>query len=401
MQTIINDPGDFSYVIGPYKRPIATVSPGETFIVETADAFENRITSPDDDITQIITLPYVNPLTGPIYVEGAEKGDTIAVTIHSIEVTRDYGVSALIPEFGGLCGTVFTRTLNPPLPPRVMLHPISDGEITFSEDLDIAAIPYEPFYGTIGTAPELEAISSLAPGFHGGNMDAADVCPGNTIHLPVNVPGALLHIGDGHAAQGDAEVCGVATEIPTRGVLTVDLIKGQHVATPRVESDDFLMTVGSARPMEDAARIAFYELVMWLESSYGIERLTAYQLCSQVARVRLANMVDILYSVVAKFPKRYLPRSIITMPDMSKGNPHKTSSTPTASACTTPTGAHPTPTRPPSCCCTACRTAPEAGTSSPPRLAQTTASSPSTTADTATARMPRPTPTASETTSPT
>ena len=102
MQTIINDPGDFSYVIGPYKQPVATVSPGETFIVETADAFENRITSPDDDITQIITLPYVNPLTGPIYVEGAEKGDTIAVTIHSIELTRDYGVSALIPEFGGL-----------------------------------------------------------------------------------------------------------------------------------------------------------------------------------------------------------------------------------------------------------------------------------------------------------
>ena len=139
------------------------------------------------------------------------------------------------------------------LPPRVMLHPIRAGEITFSEDLDIAAIPYEPFYGTIGTAPELEAISSLTPGFHGGNMDAADVCPGNTVHLPVNVPGGLLHIGDGHAAQGDAEVCGVATEIPTRGTLTVDLIKGHHVATPRVESDEFLMTVGSARPMEDAA----------------------------------------------------------------------------------------------------------------------------------------------------
>ena len=240
VQTIITEPGNFSYVIGPYRQPVATVSPGETFIVETADAFENRITSPDDDITQIITLPYVNPLTGPIYVEGAEKGDTLSVTIHSIEVTRDYGVSALIPEFGGLCGTVFTRTLNPPLPPRVMLHPIRAGEITFSEDLGIAAIPYEPFYGTIGTAPELEAISSLTPGFHGGNMDAADVCPGNTVHLPVNVPGGLLHIGDGHAAQGDAEVCGVATEIPTRGTLTVDLIKGRHVATPRVRrvSDD-------------------------------------------------------------------------------------------------------------------------------------------------------------------
>lgn len=307
MQEITVEPGQGAYVIGPYNEPVATVTPGEKVVIETMDAFENRITSPDDDITQIITLPFVNPLTGPIYVEGAEKGDTLAVTIHDIEVTRNYGVSALIPDFGGLCGTVFTRTLQPALPAKVMIHPINDGHITFSEDLPIAAIPYEPFYGTIGTAPEIEAISSLAPGFHGGNMDAADVCPGNTVFLPVNVPGALFHVGDGHAAQGDAEVCGVATEIPTRGTFTFDVIKGSVIGTPRVDSDEFIMAIGSARPMEDAARIAFYELIMWLEADYGIDRLVAYQLCSQVARVRLANMVDILYSVVAKFPKKYLP----------------------------------------------------------------------------------------------
>ncbi len=309
MKTIANRSGDYSYVIGPYREPTGTVTPGETFAVETVDAFENKIDSADADITTLIKMPYVNPLTGPVYVEGAEKGDTLAVTIHSIEVTRDYAVSALIPEFGGLCSTVFTRTLNSPLPPRVMLHPIRDGEITFSEEMAIPPIPCQPFYGTMGTAPELEAISSLAPGFHGGNMDAADVCPGNTVFFPVNVPGALLYVGDGHGAQGDAEVCGVAAEIPTRGELTVELIKDKAIGTPRVESEDYIMTVGSARPMEDAARIAFYELVMWLESEYGIERLTAYQLCSQIARVRLANMVDILYSVVAKFPKRYLPAS--------------------------------------------------------------------------------------------
>ena len=309
MKTITNRPGEYSYVIGPYAEPVDTVSPGETFAVDTVDAFENRIDSPDADITKLVQMPYVNPLTGPIYVEGAEKGDTLAVTVHSIEVTRDYAVSALIPEFGGLCSTVFTRTLNPPLPARVMLHPIADGEITFSESLDIPPYPCEPFYGTMGTAPELEAVSSLAPGVHGGNMDAADLCPGNTVFFPVNVDGALLYVGDGHAAQGDAEICGVAAEIPTHGTMTVDLVKGKTVRTPRVESADYIMTVGSSRPMEDAARIAFYELVMWLESDYGIERLDAYQLCSQIARVRLANMVDILYSVVAKFPKRYLPAS--------------------------------------------------------------------------------------------
>ena len=140
-------------------------------------------------------------------------------------------------------------------------------------------------------------------------MDAADVCPGNKIFLPVNVPGAMFHIGDGHAAQGDGEVCGVATEIPTQGTFTFDLIKANPIGTPRIESNEFLMAVGSARPMEDAARIAFYELIMWLEQDFGIDRLTGYQLCSQVARVRLANMVDILYSVVAKFPKKYLPTS--------------------------------------------------------------------------------------------
>ncbi|MDP6946488.1 MAG: acetamidase/formamidase family protein, partial [Myxococcota bacterium] len=251
MQQVKGRPGEYAYVIGPYAEPIATVRPGESFVVGTADAFENRVDSPDADITKIIELPYVNPLTGPVYVEGAEKGDTLAVTIHSIEVARDYGVSALIPEFGGLCSTVFTRTLNEPLPPRVMLHPIRDGEITFSEELPIATISVTPFYGTMGTAPELEAISSLAPGAHGGNMDAADVKPGNTIFLPVHVPGAFLYVGDGHAAQGDAEVCGVAVEVPTRGTLSVELIKGASVRTPRVDSPEHIMTIGSARPMED------------------------------------------------------------------------------------------------------------------------------------------------------
>ena len=307
MQQIRARPGEYSYVIGPYREPVATVQPGELFAVETADAFENRIDSPDSDITKIIELPYVNPLTGPVYVEGAEKGDSLAVSIHSIEIVRDYGVSALIPEFGGLCSTVLTRTLNEPLPPRVMLHPIRNYEITFSEELPIAAIPVQPFYGTMGTAPELEAISSLSPGTHGGNMDAADLRPGNTLFLPVQVPGALLYIGDGHAAQGDAEVCGVAVEVPTWGKLSVELVKGVAVRTPRVDSPGHIMTIGSARPMEDATRIAFYELVRWLEEDYGLERLTAYQLCSQVAEVRVANMVDTLYSIVAKFPKRYLP----------------------------------------------------------------------------------------------
>jgi len=308
MQIITNRQYGSAYVIGPYKNPTASVKSGEIFQIKTLDAFGNQVNSTTSDITKLIQMPFVNPLVGPIFIEGAKKGDALAITIISIETSRDYGVSAIIPEFGGLCGTPLTRTLNDPLPPRVMIHPIKDNSIIFSKDLDIPPIPYEPFYGTIGTSPELEAISSLSPGNHGGNMDAADVCPGNTIFLPVNVEGGFLYVGDGHATQGDAEVCGVATEIPTIGTLKIDLVKELHLQNPRVESDEFIMTIGSARPMEDAARIAFYELIMWLESDYGIEKLIAYQLCSQVARVRLANMVDTLYSVVAKFPKKYLPR---------------------------------------------------------------------------------------------
>lgn len=297
-----------AYVIGPYQEPIAHVRAGETFLVSTLDAFENRIDSPKVDLREVIRLPYVNPCTGPIFVEGAMPGDTLAVRVDDIQIPRDYAVSCLIPEFGGLCGTVFTRVLNEPLPQRVLIHPITKDGLVHDRRLKIPPIPVEPFYGTIGTAPTLEAISTLAPGFHGGNMDAADVCPGNMIYLPVNVAGAHLFIGDGHAAQGDAEVCGVAAEVPTTGTLTIDLIKGRRVNTPRIENAEFLMSVGSARPMEDAARIAFHDIVSWLSTDYGFERMSAYQLCSQVARVRIANMVDILYSVVAKFPKRYLPR---------------------------------------------------------------------------------------------
>ncbi len=298
-----------AYVIGPYAEPIATVRPGETFQVTTLDAFANKIDSPKTDLAKALTLPYVNPCTGPIFVTGAEPGDTLSVRVDAIEVSRDYAVSCIIPEFGGLCGTVFTRVLNQPLEQRVLIQRITKAGIIHDPRLKIAPIPVEPFYGTIGTSPAIEAISTLSPGFHGGNMDAADVCPGNTVYLPVQVPGALLFVGDGHAAQGDAEVCGVAAEVPTIGTLTVGLIKGKAISTPRIENDEFLMSVGSARPMEDAARIAFYDLVTWLARDYGFDRIAAYQLCSQVARVRVANMVDILYSIVAKFPKRYLPQT--------------------------------------------------------------------------------------------
>jgi acetamidase/formamidase len=125
MQTIASRAGQWSYVIGPYRKPIATVNPGEIFAVETADAFENKVDSPKADITKLITLPYVNPLTGPIYIAGAEKGDTLALTIHSIEATRSYGVSAIIPEFGGLTWWTYSTQWSPSSPGATCLAPAS------------------------------------------------------------------------------------------------------------------------------------------------------------------------------------------------------------------------------------------------------------------------------------
>jgi acetamidase/formamidase len=297
-------PDSYQYVFGSYADPIATIRPGELVELFTEDAFESRVLGEDDLPSRAIRMPFVNPQTGPLYVEGAEPGDTLAVELVSIEPARDFVVSAHIPYFGGLTGTDRTALLDDPLPERVFVYPIRDGHVQLPRGI---AVPCAPFLGTIATAPELEAISALVPGPFGGNMDVADVCAGNVVRLPVWVEGAYLFVGDAHAAQGDGEVCGVACETTAHVRLRVWVEKGRTIAWPRIESPDELMAVGSARPMEDAARIAWIELIAWLAEDYGFERLEAYQLLTQAGRMRVGNMVDPQYSVVAKLEKRFLP----------------------------------------------------------------------------------------------
>jgi acetamidase/formamidase len=178
---------EYSYVFSPYAEPIATVQPGEVLDVYTEDAFGSRVQSTDDLPSQVLEFPKVNPQTGPISVEGAEKGDTLAVHILEIEPTRDFAASAFIPYFGGLTATDKTALLNEPLPEQVFIYPLRDGAIELPRGI---RVPYEPFLGTLATSPELEAISTLVPGPFGGNMDVADVCPGNVVRLPVWVEGA-------------------------------------------------------------------------------------------------------------------------------------------------------------------------------------------------------------------
>ncbi|MBA2272937.1 MAG: acetamidase/formamidase family protein [Actinobacteria bacterium] len=298
-------PKDHSYVFNPYREPIAKVRPGDTVTIHCDDAFGSRIQSKEDLPSQALaTAKFLNPQTGPIYVEGAEPGDTLVVKLREIEPTRAFAVSCLIPYFGGLTSTVFTRTLQEPLPERVWVWELHDGKL-INLELNVE-VPLDPFMGTLAVAPDLEAITALAPGPFGGNMDVPDIKPGNTVYLPIWNEGALFYTGDTHANQGQGELCGVGLEITSKVTVEFDVIKDQTIEWPRVESQDAIMVVGSAKPMEDAARIANTELVLWLESDYGFERWDAYQLLTQAGGLYVGNMVDTTYSLVASIEKRYL-----------------------------------------------------------------------------------------------
>lgn len=299
----IADQGSFHYVYGPYADPVIEVEPGAVVTVETHDAFEGKIASESDRPTEKLNFPYLNPQTGPIFVKGAEKGDTLAVRIVSIRPREPMGTTCLIPEFGGLVGTTSTAVLNAPLPEKVRKVKVDENGVYWSDRI---TLPYEPFIGTIGTSPEIEAISSLQPDYYGGNMDLPDVAPGAVIYLPVNRAGALLYLGDCHAVQGDGELCGVALEMPAIVELQVDLVKNRPIAWPQLETEAFFMTIGSARPLEDAARIAYRELVRWVAAETGMAEDEAYMLLTMCGKVRLGNMVDPKYTVGAAIAKTFV-----------------------------------------------------------------------------------------------
>jgi acetamidase/formamidase len=230
------------------------------------------------------------------------------VKLEDIEPKRDYAVSCFVPYFGGLTSTDLTRTLQEEIPEKVYVWNIvedSGDRYLANEEIGVR-LPWEPFVGTIAVAPELEAISALSPGRFGGNMDVPDVKPGNTVYLPIFNEGGLFYTGDCHARQGQGELCGVALEITSKVTVSFEVIKGEAIEWPRIESEDKLMTVGSARPMEDAARIAYAELIGWLVEEHGFSQLGAYEFLTQAGGLYVGNMVDTVYSLVASVEKRYL-----------------------------------------------------------------------------------------------
>jgi len=302
----IEQKGEYSFVFGHYREPIASVEPGEEVVLQTEDAYSGLLRSEDDDYEEVLKKRKgPNPQTGPLYIEGAKAGDTLKVHILNIEPTRDWAVSDVSRNFGGLTPNKYTRMINVSLHDKIWIYRFDkEGMLRYD---DFLRFPWKPFMGTIATSPAMEAVSTLSPFENGGNMDCPDVKPGNIIYLPVCVDGAYFFTGDCHANQGEGELCGTALEISARVKLKFEIVKNKQIAWPRIESPDEYMVVGSAKPMEDAARIAYAELIEWM-TEFGWDRIDAYQALTQAGKLYCANMVDTNYSMVAKVSKELAER---------------------------------------------------------------------------------------------
>jgi acetamidase/formamidase len=251
---------------------------------------------------------------GPFYIEGATPEDTLVVRILRVRPNRDRAVSAVNPNgISAVAADTRTRMLNDPLPARRFewrldrTRNVGILELPGSASKSIE-MPLSPMLGRLAVAPRGgEVFGGLWPGDFGGNMDASDAREGTTVYLPIFHDGALFYFGDGHALQGDGEICGSGLETTMDVTLQFDVIKGKQIRWPRMEDAQDIMVAGSARPLVDAFRIAQVELIEWLVTDYGFERMEAYQVVSQGGHSRIANVVDPNYTVVAKFPKRLLP----------------------------------------------------------------------------------------------
>ncbi len=312
-------PEQLRYTFGG-GEPLITVRPGTVVELTTEDCFGGRVRGVGDLPSQVCEFPHLNPVTGPIAVEGAEPGDTLAVHLVEIAPARDWAVSSTFPHFGALTTTHSTAMLHEALEERVWVYEVDRerGTCLFRPHRGgpEVELPLDPMHGTIGVAPAGgEVFASITPGAHGGNMDTPEARAGTTLYFGVNAPGGLLSIGDGHCRQGEGEVCGTAVEAAMRTVVVVDLVKGgtpggTPPAWPRLETDEHLMSTGSVRPLEDAFRISQHDLVTWAAELTGWDTLDALQLVSQAGLAPAGNVVDTNYTMVAKLPKRFLPGAV-------------------------------------------------------------------------------------------
>jgi amidase len=299
-------PTHYYTAIGAHQ-PVLRIRPGDTVVTTTVDARGQDVTGAQ------VTSPG-NPMTGPFYIEGAEPGDTLVVHLDKLTPNRTYG---------------WTRTMVAPnvVDPDYVPHlpwpaPGSNGLATWHVDaqswtatlkepattkLGEIVLPLNPMVGCFGVAPYGgQAISTATSAEHGGNMDYNGFVQGVTVYFPVFVPGALFHIGDGHATQGDGEIVGTGIEISFDVQFTVDLRKGQRSHWPRGENADYIFSCGNARPLDQCVQHATTEMSRWLQSDYGFDATGAHILMGQVVQYDLGNIFDPAYTMVCKMPKRLL-----------------------------------------------------------------------------------------------
>jgi acetamidase/formamidase len=301
----------FSFFFGK-SEPLLKVKPGTIIQLYTEDCFGGVVTSAQTLPSKVCVFPYLNPVSGPIFIEGAKAGDTVAVHFIEIEPARDWAVSSTFPHFGALTTTHQTAMLHDPLEERVWVYEVDKKNRTVkynSTKSDYSVLlPLDPMHGTVGVAPGgFESRATITPDAHGGNMDTPELRSGTTVYFGVNHDGALLALGDGHCRQGEGEVIGTAVESAMNTVIVVDLIKGEYTAWPRIESDNFIMSTGSTRPLEDAYRISQHDLVNWVAVESKMDVLDSLQLISQIGRAPAGNVVDPNYTFVSMVEKRYLP----------------------------------------------------------------------------------------------
>lgn len=286
---------------GPDNRPTLRVEPGEEFEVQTQ---LNRgpwlDTHPDGERLRAL-LRGGNPSSGCIWVEGAEPGQMLTVHVGDIQLdplgfTRFAGFNGAMPGYLGGTG----------VGQQHKIVEIQDGKIRWSERLQI---PVAPMIGFVGVAPRYEKYHNGWGGYWGGNFDVQEITTGAAVTLAVHVPGALVHIGDMHAIQGDGEICG-AGGIEASGVVRVrcELApKPPAMYWPRIENATHIATVAMARPAEDAFRLALEAMIQWLEEEYGLPRGEAYLFLGQVLEARCTQFVNPTFTYLAKVAKRYLP----------------------------------------------------------------------------------------------
>ncbi|HUR34151.1 MAG TPA: acetamidase/formamidase family protein [Vicinamibacterales bacterium] len=289
--------------------PAIHVASGERVRVETmvagglqrlrlAGATEAEIPDSLKLVEQRVTVrgPGAHPMTGPIYVDGAEPGDTLEVRILSIEFLHDFGVNAFSPGSGVLSTDFPYAAL------KLLRWAPGSDRIQFAPGI---VLPLAPFFGSIGVAPPSLSgrISSRPPGWHGGNLDNKDLVAGSTLYLPVHVAGALLSIGDGHARQGDGEVTGTAVETSLRGTFELRVRKGQRLRWPRAETPTAYISMGLDEDLDEATRLAVREMIDFLVTEKKLSRDDAYVLCSVAGDLHVTQAVDATKGVHMSLPK--------------------------------------------------------------------------------------------------